>query len=112
MIGTEVVNVVRLELRDTDGEVALVGIGTLNDVVVEEEVKDVDENIVEGIAEEVGVEGGDEELREVARAEELPQRLARAPADERRERRRAVQSQGTQGMVSTKERTSTQDDSL
>lgn len=65
MIGTEVVNVVRLELRDTDGEVALVGIGTLDDVVVEKEVKDVDENIVEGIAEEVGVEGGDEELREV-----------------------------------------------
>ena len=66
MIGTEVVNVVRLELRDTDGDVALVGIGTLlDDVVVEEEVKDVDENIVEGIAEEVGVEGGDEELREV-----------------------------------------------
>ena len=52
MIGTEVVNVVRLELRDTDGEVALVGIGTLDDVVVEKEVKDVDENIVEGIAEE------------------------------------------------------------
>ena len=65
MIGTEVVNVVRLELRDTDGEVALVGIGTLDDVVVEKEVKDVEENIVEGIAEEVGVEGGDEELREV-----------------------------------------------
>ena len=65
MIGTEVVNVVRLELRDTDGEVALVGIGTVDDVVVEKEVKDVDENIVEGIAEEVGVEGGDEELREV-----------------------------------------------
>ena len=65
MIGTEVVNVVRLELRDTDGEVALVGIGTVDDVVVETEVKDVDENIVEGIAEEVGVEGGDEELREV-----------------------------------------------
>ena len=64
-MGTEVVNVVRLELRDTDGEVALVGIGTLDDVVVEKEVKDVDENIVEGIAEEVGVEGGDEELREV-----------------------------------------------
>ena len=64
-MGTEVVNVVRLELRDTDGEVALAGIGTLDDVVVEKEVKDVDENIVEGIAEEVGVEGGDEELREV-----------------------------------------------
>ncbi len=62
--GIEVVNVVKVELRDTDEEVALVGMGEVdNGKPVEDEVRAV-EGIVEGIAEEGGSADGDEGLRE------------------------------------------------
>lgn len=63
--GTEVVNVVRLELREMEGEVALVGMREVDHVKLVEGRVGGMEGMVGGIAEDVGWEDGDEGLREV-----------------------------------------------